>query len=133
MTSRQDEIDAVTRKLDAVIGSTGGPANAPNAMGLIADLAKAVRDLAAIIERWNLRTSPPPSGEAGEVKPSAYFIQERDDDMLICAEHWNYGSICVARRPKLATNDEWRPQAQRIVAALEAMRALPTIEEPTDE
>jgi hypothetical protein len=85
------------------------------------------------IELLSLRTSPPPSGEAGEVKPSAYFIQERDDDMLICAEHWNYGSICVARRPKLATNDEWRPQAQRIVAALEAMRALPTIKEPTDE
>jgi hypothetical protein len=45
MTSRQDEIDAVTKKLDDGIGSTGGPSNSPYALGLIADLAKAVSDL----------------------------------------------------------------------------------------
>lgn len=50
-----------------------------------------------------------------------YFIQERDDDMLICAKHWQYGSICIARRPKLATNDEWRSTAQDIVNALSAI------------
>lgn len=78
-------------------------------------------------------------GQAGASPVSDdYFIQERDDDMLICAKHWQYGSICIARRPKLATNDEWRSTAQDIVNALSAIahpvqpgwRLVP--EEPTE-
>jgi hypothetical protein len=114
MTSRQDEIDAVTRKLDAVIGSTGGPANAPNAMGLIADLAKAVRDLAAIIERWNLRTSPPPSGEAGEARDLA--LEE--------------AALAVERDPMRHHFPSTIAAAATRVRALKS--ALPTIKEPTD-
>ena len=49
---------------------------------------------------------------------SDYFIQERDDDMLIAQKDWQFGSRCIARRPRLLTNDEWRPTAERIVAAL---------------
>ncbi|NGO50491.1 hypothetical protein [Allomesorhizobium camelthorni] len=54
-----------------------------------------------------------------EVKPlGEFFIQERDDDMLIAERCWQFGNRCIARRPRLLTNEEWRPTAQRIVAAL---------------
>ncbi|WP_192246153.1 hypothetical protein [Mesorhizobium silamurunense] len=56
-----------------------------------------------------------PEGVAG-----AYAIVERDDDMFITQPHWQWGSLCIARRPKLMSNDQWRPLAQRIVAALAA-------------
>lgn len=73
-----------------------------------------------------------PEAAVGEIKPyrarkSDYMIDERDDDMLIAQRHWQYGWICIARRPKLMTNAEWRPDAERIVAAL----STPTpVEEP---
>lgn len=56
--------------------------------------------------------------QEGEAVAVDYFIQERDDDMLICAKHWQFGSVCIARRPKLAENDVWRPTAEKIIAAL---------------
>ena len=49
-----------------------------------------------------------------------FSLDERDDDMLICERHWQFGWRCLARRPKLMTNDEWRPDAQRIINALSA-------------
>lgn len=50
-----------------------------------------------------------------------YFIEERADDMLIARRHWQGWDQCVARRPKLMSNDEWRPMAERIVAALKEL------------
>lgn len=47
-----------------------------------------------------------------------FSIDERGDDMLIAERHWQFGWRCIARRPKLLTNDEWRPDADRIIAAL---------------
>jgi hypothetical protein len=52
-----------------------------------------------------------------------FMIDERDDDMLIAERHWQYGWRCIARRPKLMTNDEWRPEAERIVRALKPQSA----------
>lgn len=54
-----------------------------------------------------------------------FRIDEREDDMLIAEPHWQHGWRCIARRPKLATNEEWRPDAERIVAALSAHRGQP--------
>lgn len=56
-----------------------------------------------------------------------FSIQERDDDMLIAEQHWQFGWRCVARRPKLMTNEEWRPEAERIVEALR-IASTPTAE-----
>lgn len=56
-----------------------------------------------------------PGGVSGA---SQFSIDEREDDMLIAERHWQFGWRCIARRPKLVTNDEWRPDAERIVAAL---------------
>lgn len=47
-------------------------------------------------------------------------LEEREDDALIAAPHWQYGSIAICRRPKLMSNEEWRPIAERIIAALSA-------------
>ena len=40
--SRRDALEA---KLDRIIGKTGGPANAANAMGLVAEVAEAMKDM----------------------------------------------------------------------------------------
>lgn len=58
-----------------------------------------------------------------EAREPNFFIDEREDDMLICAKDWQLGSRCIARRPKLASNDEWRDTAETIIAALEDARA----------
>lgn len=57
------------------------------------------------------------------------LIVERDDDALITAPHWQFGNMCIARRPKLMSNEEWRPMAERIVAALSASPPQPQIDE----
>jgi hypothetical protein len=62
---------------------------------------------------------------SGDVERDEYFIDERDDDMLIARRHWQFGSQCIARRPKLLTNEQWRPEAERIVAALSPRPASP--------
>ncbi|TJU79702.1 MAG: hypothetical protein E5Y15_23185, partial [Mesorhizobium sp.] len=51
----------------------------------------------------------------------AWWIEEREDDALLVAPHWNFGKTCVARKPKLLTNDEWRPIAEQIIAGQAAL------------
>lgn len=74
-----------------------------------------------------------------EAKPSQrareadYLIQERKDDMLICARDYRFGWRCIARRPKLLKNDEWRPQAEEIVAALATLPTAPAREVGEDD
>lgn len=56
---------------------------------------------------------------AGQDRGEGQFsIQEREDDMLIARRDWQFGWRCIARRPKAMTNEEWRPEAERIVTAL---------------
>jgi hypothetical protein len=66
-------------------------------------------------EHIDAALSTPANVAAGE---GDFSIQERDDDMLIGERHWQFGWRCIARRPKLVTNAEWRADAERIVAAL---------------
>lgn len=47
-------------------------------------------------------------------------IQERDDDSLLVIANSFPFARCIARRPKLVSNQEWRPTAELIVSALEA-------------
>jgi hypothetical protein len=60
-----------------------------------------------------------------QVDERLFSIDERDDDMLIAARHWQFGWRCIARRPKLMTNEQWRPEAELIIAALTAQSARP--------
>lgn len=56
-------------------------------------------------------------------KQDDFWIEERDDDMLICVRDWRLGFRCIARRPKLISNNDWRPVAEQIVSALIAGRS----------
>jgi hypothetical protein len=72
------------------------------------------------IHRWNTRTSPPPSGEAGEVT----------DEMVQAA--------CDAYYSQTGFDWAWQQRRGMQAGNLAAMRAalvaaLPTIKEPTDE
>ena len=58
------------------------------------------------------------TGAGDAIGEPQFSIQERDDDMLIAERHWQFGWRCIARRPKMMTNDEWRPTVKRIIAAL---------------
>lgn len=71
-----------------------------------------------LIECWNRRSTPIAAG-SGEATPiEGLKLVERDDDALICGPHWQFGSIALARRPALMSNEAWRPIANRIIAAL---------------
>jgi hypothetical protein len=65
------------------------------------------------IHRWNTRTSPPPSSEAGE--PVAWRWQHPETAHFV-------GWIVGPQRPE--DSDGW---------VIEPLYALPTIKEPTDE
>jgi hypothetical protein len=72
--------------------------------------------------------SAPASGRDADPGPATtpaagdFFIQEREDDMLLCSRGWPFGG-CIARRPKLMKNADWRPIAERIVASLASLEA----------
>lgn len=98
--------------------SEGTPGYQPRPIvEMFEEFCAALRDLEA-----EEALAPAPASSVGE---SQFSIDEREDDMLIAERHWQFGWRCIARRPKLMANNEWRPDAQRIVAALSTRAPSP--------
>lgn len=57
---------------------------------------------------------------AADARGPKYVIHEREDDAFVIMATAHPLPRCLARRPKLLSNEEWRPVAQAIVDALEA-------------
>ncbi|MER8941306.1 hypothetical protein NKH82_17625 [Mesorhizobium sp. M0915] len=79
----------------------------------IAQYEAAIKLIAAAL----VATPPAPTSVDG-----AWWIEEREDDSFLVAPHWNFGKVCVARRPKLMTNEAWRSIAEQIIGGQAALK-----------
>jgi hypothetical protein len=118
VTVNREKLRTIAKRVLARTKDTPAPDKALMPEAALVEIS--LREAATDLLRAALAATNAVQVEADRSGTGAFSIDERDNDMLIAERDWQFGWRCIARRPKLVTNTEWRPTAERIVSALKA-------------